>query len=98
MGHGGPTSGPRSTLASVSPTAAKTNPSPEQRRALHAYLSDDAHETWHAVAAELGVSVSALLEAMAIDLRRPASEQAMATRVDDVVRRARRIDADRRRR
>jgi hypothetical protein len=65
-----------------------------QRKALHAYLSDDAHETWHAVAADHGVSVSALLEALAADL---ASERSHAD-LEAVVRRARRVDAERRRR
>jgi len=69
-----------------------------RRKALHAYLSDDAHETWHRVAAEQGVSVSALLEAMAADLGRPAGEGAMADRLGDMVVRARKIDAERRRR
>lgn len=32
------------------------------RKALHAYVSDKAHAAWHTHAAELGVSVSALLE------------------------------------
>lgn len=69
-----------------------------RRRALHAYLSDDAHETWHHVAADQGVSVSALLEAMAGDLDRPAGEGAMADRLGPIVVRARKIDAERRRR
>ena len=69
-----------------------------RRKALHAYLSDDAHETWHRVAADQGVSVSALLEAMAGDLGRPADEGVMGARLDSIVLRARKIDAERRRR
>jgi hypothetical protein len=65
-----------------------------QRKALHAYLSDEAHEIWHAVAADHGVSVSALLEALAADL---ASDHSHAD-FEAVVRRARRVDAERRRR
>ncbi|MFT7601732.1 MAG: hypothetical protein ACI8TP_004693, partial [Acidimicrobiales bacterium] len=34
------------------------------RKALHAYVSDDAHDQWHGFAAEQGVSVSAILEAL----------------------------------
>jgi hypothetical protein len=83
------------TLTSV----ATTNPDPnDQRRALHAYLSDDAHDTWHDVSANLGCSVSAMLEAMAVDFDRPRDERAIQERVDTIVRKARRIDADRRRR
>jgi len=63
------------------------------RRALHAYLSDDAHDTWHNVAADLGCSVSAMLEAMA-----GGFDDDEADRLKDTIKRARRIDADRRRR
>lgn len=64
------------------------------RKALHAYLSDEAHDTWHAVAAEYGVSVSGLLEAMAQDLGGKTS----ASRLEATVKRARKVDAERRRR
>jgi hypothetical protein len=65
-----------------------------RRRALHAYLSDEAHNTWHEVASENGVSVSALLEAMAVGL----SEEQTSGPLVTVVSRARRVDAERRRR
>lgn len=71
----------------------ESNGGAEARRALHAYLSDDAHETWHHVAADLGCSVSALLEAMATGF---TDEE--ADRIESTLKRARRIDADRRRR
>jgi hypothetical protein len=67
-------------------------------RAVHAYLSDDAHETWQQVAGEYGVSVSGLIEALGLDLQNVANDQALADRLPDLVRRARRIDAERRRR
>jgi hypothetical protein len=35
------------------------------RKAIHAYLSPEAHDAWHDFAAENGVSVSGLLEAIA---------------------------------
>jgi hypothetical protein len=70
----------------------------DQRRALHAYLSDDAHDTWHEVAAGLGCSVSALLESLADSLDDPEATSAFGTDADAIVKRARRIDADRRRR
>ena len=70
------------------------------RKALHAYVSDVAHDRWHSFAAEQGVSVSAVLEAMAAELTAGAAEaQApLSERLDAVVRAARRIDAQRRRR
>ena len=69
-----------------------------ERRALHAFLSDEAHDSWHRVAAELGVSVSGMLEAMAFELVKPEGEHALGDRVDTLVKRARKIDAERRRR
>ncbi len=71
-----------------------------QRRALHAYLSDNAHEQWHAVAIEWGVSVSALLEALAPILadHHDGSEPAEAPDARSIVHTARQIDAQRRRR
>ena len=45
------------------------------RKALHAYVSDDAHEQWHGFAAEQGVSVSAILEALAPELDKPNDDE-----------------------
>lgn len=39
----------------------------DSRKAIHAYLTNEAHDTWHKVAAENGVSVSGLIEAMGQD-------------------------------
>ena len=39
----------------------------ETRKAIHAFLTPASHEAWHEFAAENGVSVSALIEAMAMD-------------------------------
>lgn len=71
-----------------------------QRKALHAYLSDDAHEQWHTFAAQEGVSVSAVLEALAteLDFSNDNSEAPMKDRLNEVVAIARRTDASRRRR
>lgn len=68
------------------------NNHPDDRRAIHAYCSPDAHDAWHEAAAEHGVSVSAMLEALA-----PKVDQLM---VDEpyLARTCRKIDADRRRR
>lgn len=70
------------------------------RKALHAYVSDDAHDQWHGFAAEQGVSVSAILEALApeLDLEGDSSAENMSQRLADVVKAARKIDAQRRRR
>ncbi len=70
------------------------------RKALHAYVSDDAHDQWHEFAAEQGVSVSAILEALApeLDLENAESAEQMKDRLNTVVKSARKIDARRRRR
>ncbi len=62
------------------------------RKALHAYVSDEAHDAWHEAAAEHGVSASAILEALA-----PIIDRLM---VDEpyLARNARKVDAARRRR
>ena len=67
-------------------------PTGNDRKALHAYLSDEAHEAWHEAAAEHGVSASAILEALA-----PIVDRLM---VDEpyLARNARKVDASRRRR
>ena len=70
----------------------------ERYRAVHAYLSDAGHATWLEVATEYGVSVSGLIEAMGNDLQQPTDERILAARLPDLVARARRVDADRRRR
>ncbi len=71
------------------------------RKALHAYVSDDAHDQWHGFAAEQGVSVSAILEALAPQLLaedEPTADEKLGDRLDTVIKAARRIDAERRRR
>jgi hypothetical protein len=70
-----------------------------ERRALHAYLSPEAHDAWHDFAAEQGVSVSGMLEAYGLELvdvvtkgDKPRKDQ------QALVDAARKIDAKRRRR
>lgn len=63
-----------------------------QRPALHCYLSDDAHETWHAACRAQGISVSALLEALAPELPEVLENW------PEMVKEAREVDATRRRR
>jgi hypothetical protein len=73
--------------------------SPDPRyRAVHAYLSDDAHTTWLDVSTEYGVSVSGFIEAMGADLAKPPSDRVLGPQLDGLVTRARKVDADRRRR
>lgn len=71
----------------------------DERRALHAYLSREAHDAWHDFAAEQGVSVSGLLEAYGQELA-PVVNEGKQPRQDHLalVDSARRIDAKRRRR
>jgi len=68
----------------------------EGRKALHAYVSTGAHEQWHSAAQTWGVSVSALLEALAPDL--PDVDIVIGDRGDAIVTTSRQIDAQRRRR
>lgn len=74
---------------------AKSKPAP--RKALHAYLSDDAHAVWHDRAASYGVSVSALLEAIAMSIKNVQSESDWG-KGSDIIKNARAVDTDRRRR
>jgi hypothetical protein len=75
-----------------------TTSSEPRYRAVHAYLSDEAHATWQEVSTDLGVSVSGLIEAMGIDLTRPADQRILTPDIDHLVKRARTVDAARRRR
>ncbi len=69
------------------------------RKALHAYVTDNAHDQWHGFAAERGVSVSAILEALApaLDDTEEASDEGVVE-IGNVIHEARKIDARRRRR
>jgi hypothetical protein len=69
------------------------------RKAIHAYLSPEAHDAWHDFAAENGVSVSGLLEAIANEwTAKLARGEPVLPDEERLVRSARRVDADRRRR
>ena len=69
-----------------------------ERRAIHAYLTPESHEVWHRVAEDAGVSLSGFLEALAADMGDNPPDVGGHPRWDDIVRSARRIDAQRRRR
>lgn len=61
------------------------------RKALHAYVSDQAHDQWHGTCATHGISASALLEALAPELGDLLDDPELVTA-------ARKVDAGRRRR
>jgi hypothetical protein len=72
----------------------------EERAALHAYLSQDAHRAWQQLAEENGVSVTGMLEAIGMVIK--AEIYANDGDADGVrrdwVKAGRKIDALRRRR
>lgn len=70
----------------------------DERRAIHAYLTEESHNVWHELAEETGVSLSGFLEAIARDMQAHPPEKGGHPRWDEVVKGARRIDAQRRRR
>jgi hypothetical protein len=71
---------------------------PEERRAIHAYLTVESHEVWHNVSEEAGISLSGFLEALAADMRTYPPENGGHPRWREIIRSARKIDAQRRRR
>lgn len=71
----------------------------QRRRAIHAYVSEEAHDRWHDFAAENGVSVSALLEALAEEVAGADEKtEAHAVVLERAISSSRQIDASRRRR
>jgi hypothetical protein len=71
----------------------------DPRKAIHAYLTPEAHDAWHEFAAEQGVSVSGLLEAISQHwARHLKSGLDDVLGVEDLAKAARKIDAARRRR
>jgi hypothetical protein len=71
---------------------------PEERRAIHAYLTVESHEVWHNVSEEAGISLSGFLEALAADMRDYPPASGGHARWREIIRSARKIDAQRRRR
>lgn len=71
----------------------------EARRAVHAYLSEHAHDGWSEFAEANGVSVTGLIEDFGRTLSDEIDDAGDAADIrQDWVKRARKIDADRRRR
>ena len=84
----------------MSTTDPDTSTRPE-RQAIHGYVTHEAHQSWHEHAADHGVSVSALLEALGPMLLDTLTTDPAATWRDEVakaVRIARRVDVANRRR
>lgn len=78
-------------------------PGPAERKAIHAYLSPEAHDIWHNYAEEEGVSVSGLLEVMAtdmlaLDLESGDGQLSIRNLLPRATKAARKLDAQRRRR
>lgn len=71
--------------------------SSKQRKALHAYVTEESHDLWHSFAAEQGASVSAILESLAPTLTGPP-ETPYLVQIEQVIAKARGTDASRRRR
>jgi hypothetical protein len=75
-------------------------PRPEairDRKAIHAYITAEAHDTLYSFAEENATSVSALVESWLMDLREEIAADGMEIR-QDWVKRARKVDSRRRRR
>jgi hypothetical protein len=70
---------------------------PNSRKAIHAFLSEQAHDAWHDYATVNGVSVSGLLEVFGAYLERAPHGYPVIT-LSQAVLNARKLDAQRRRR
>ena len=68
----------------------------DDRRTLHVYLTATAHRRWHDTAAEEGVTVTGLLEALAERMDEGLGDARPV--FNEIVIRARKIDSQRRRR
>ena len=87
----------------ASPQSIPEEPAPDRETgtsALHAYVSDDAHNHWHGFAAQNDISVSSFLEAFApnLDLDSPISHSPWRDQLMNAIATARKIDMQRRRR
>jgi hypothetical protein len=70
-----------------------------ERQAIHAYLSEQAHEAWQTFAEENGVSVTGLIEVLGLTLSDEIDAAGDAASIrQDWAKQGRKIDAQRRRR
>lgn len=70
----------------------------EERRALHAYLSEESILAWQSFAEGNGVSTTGLLEALGLNLAAEIEETGDTDIRQDWVKAGRKVDAQRRRR
>ncbi len=75
-------------------------PVTSERKAIHAFVTHEAHDQWHDFAAEQGCTVSALIEAMAPELSLDAAlaHEQYGQRLNVIVKSARKVSAARLRR
>lgn len=66
------------------------------RKALHAYLSEEAHDAWHRFAEDNGVSLSAVLTALGTSLTDTA-EMTTGQKLESVITQAEDAERDKRR-
>ena len=66
------------------------------RKALHAYLSEEAHDAWHRFAEDNGVSLSAVLTALGTSLT-DTTEMTTGQKLDLVITRAENAEREKRR-
>lgn len=68
------------------------------RQAIHAYLDDDTHKAWIDWSEDEGISVTGMLEAIGRMIIEEPEDWQRFTAATGLVKKARRIDATRRRR
>lgn len=66
------------------------------RKALHAYLSEEAHDAWHRFAEDNGVSLSAVLTALGTSLA-DTTEMTTGQKLDSVITQAENAEREKRR-
>lgn len=73
-----------------------TEPPASERRSINCRVSVDAYDTWRSFCEAHGVSLTAVLEAIAFEMRQLLQEKDMEPVEAAIVDHARRIDAQRR--
>lgn len=67
-----------------------------KRKALHAYLSEQAHDAWHRFAEDNGVSLSAVLTALGISLT-DTTDMTTGQKLESVITQAENAEREKRR-
>lgn len=73
-------------------------PNPPERLAIHAYVSEEAFYAWRDFADEAGMSVTSVVEAIGQVIRDDPEDWDRIAEALNLIKKGRRIDADRRRR